>query len=121
LQYQISKVAEVLNVHPRTVVRILAGDVGASFTSVTSDLTTIPKLAKAFSSKPEVWAAALNGTDILITAAEASRLLRIPERTMRHWRTKEDPDYRFMPDVEGGQTIRFSRRRLMRLKLELAK
>lgn len=120
MQYKISKVAEVLNVHPRTVVRILAGDVEAAFNSVTSDQTTIQKLAKAFNSNTEVWSAVLSGTDMLITQAEASRLLRVPERTLRHWRSGADPDYRFVPDVEGGQTIRFSLRRLKAVKSELA-
>lgn len=120
LQYKISDVAAALTVHPRTVVRILQDDVDASFTKLTADKTTIPALAKAFNSTVKCWAAVLNGSDVLITQQEASRILCVPERTMRHWRSREnDPDYRFTPDVEGGQTVRFLKKRVTALKAEL--
>ncbi len=120
MQYEISAVAKVLKVHERTVVRILSGANDAPFNKGTAATTTIPKLAKAFNASVKIWAAVLSGTDELITQPEASKILKIPERTMRHRRSREDdPDYRFAPDIDGGQTVRFSKKRIVALRDEL--
>lgn len=117
MNVKISKAAEVLNVHPRTIVRTLAGDVGASFTQDTSDQVAIAKLAKAFKAEPKVIIQALSGSDKLITQTEASAILCLSERTMRHRRNNDE--YDFAPDVEGGQTVRFSLNRMKELAKKL--
>lgn len=113
MNVNISKVAEVLNVHPRTIVRAVAGDVDAAFNKDTSDQVAITKLARAFRADPKVFINAIAGSDKLITQTEASQILRLSERTMRHHRNNDN--YDFAPDVESGQTVRFSLNRIKEL------
>lgn len=121
MYYQISDVAAALEVHARTVVRIIGDDVGAAFTKATAEKTTLPILAKAFNSTVKVLSDVLNGKDKFITQTEASAILRIPERTLRHWRVTKaaEGDYRFGPDLEGGQTVRYSKKRITALRATL--
>lgn len=114
----IARVAEVLKVHPRTVVRALAGDVKAEFSKTTNDQTTLAKLAKVYNSTAAIWAAAIAGTDKLIRQEEAAKMLGMVKRTFRQRRIVDDFEYG--PDIEYGATLRYSERRILKLKKALA-
>lgn len=124
MSHKLSDVAKVLRVHERTVIRLLNDDVNASFDAKAQGKgITIPQLVKAFNSTAKVWTDVMAGADSFIQQQEAARILKVSERTLCHWRTRAETefDYRFSPDVEAGKTVRYSKKRLMKLKADLAR
>jgi hypothetical protein len=97
-------VAEVLGVHPRTVLRYASGDGNAYWAPGYNLEVDIIQIAKGFKSEPEhfikVVGRTMRGKDSILPPTEMAGMIGVPLRTFR---------YRKYPAlIHTGQIVRFS-------------
>lgn len=82
---KLNKVAAVLKVHPRTVLRAITGDVNAYWAEGHNPDVDLEEVCIAFDMDTKVLRRCLRNSDTLLTPQEAaSKILKIPLRTFRH-------------------------------------
>jgi hypothetical protein len=107
MNVKLSKVAEVLKIHPRTVLRTLAGDRNAMYSEIDDQDIDLFRICKAFNVKPVQMKQVIEGRDVFVTAKEGAEITKCSVRSF--WNHNHSPAV----DSNSGRVVRFSRSKLM--------
>jgi len=97
---KLNELAEVLNVHPRTVLRHVKGDMGAYWAKGYNPDICVDDLVLSMGANLPALIRALEGKDELLTPRQASEYLIVPHRTFSFRKYKAA--------VRIGKTVRYS-------------
>jgi hypothetical protein len=97
---ELNRMADALRVHPRTILRALAGKVNTYWAPGHNPNISVEEVAKTMGMPPAALKDALNGNDMFLTPEEAAEELGIPLRTFRY--------RRYPAQVRKGTAVRYS-------------
>lgn len=106
MKYPLNKLAALLSVHPRTVLRYIQGKHNVYWAQRFNPELDVQDVATAFSIPYEKLLRAVNGRDVILTRNQAADLLQIKVPCFRR--------RAYEPLVSKGKFLRFSRDQLAR-------
>jgi len=96
----LNHIAELFQVHPRTILRAVEQDVNAYWADDHNPAVSIKELADAYGCKPQIIIRLAENRDSLLNASEAAKMMKIRPRTFRRNRPR---------CLRSGGIVRFER------------
>ncbi len=101
----LDRVAKLLKIHPRTVLRAMEGDKNAYWADGHNPVLNIENVAATFDFDPIYLTRADKRRDDFLTPREAAQIVGVPERTFRY--------RRYEPVIRRTHTVRYSRMKVV--------
>ena len=97
---ELNRVADALKVHPRTILRALAGEVNTYWAPGHNPNVNIATLAEVLGMPAQTLKDAVNGDDYFMSPDEAAEHFNLPLRTFRY--------RQYPPQMRKGTAVRYS-------------
>ena len=100
MKLKLEKAAEVINCHPRTILRAMTGEPNPYWAEGHNPEVSLQELAQAFGCKLSVMKRCLENRDEFLKPMKACELLRVVPRTFRY--------RRYVPAIRKNRIVRYS-------------
>ncbi len=104
-EIELDVISNLMNVHPRTILRALENDINAYWAEGHNPLVKVTEVLKAFDMDYDTFNRAYKGRDRYFKPMEASKYLSLPHRTFVY--------RKYEAAIHRGGIVRFSRQSII--------